>query len=1323
MNEEEDEAIHDDGTTFYVLYLETIHLSAPEPTGLKACIHWYIGDVDYSSVPFTIPADTTSYELKNCGFVVVPQAALDADAEKNSLTISITSWEGEHLGVFFGHCADIATSETFDKHDVELLHEDGAFARAELHAARQSRWTMSKVNQTECAFVDPSTDPQAKHIWEFIAPGNDSWKGMKAAGVAPPASETAVEGAAPSGSVAEVSAAEVAPASAADASTGVATAKPADEPEVDVRATVTEEADAADGDAADPSAAAGERKSSRRRTSVRKAAKEDNTAAKAEVKQEKSSKPPEKTEEKKSTAASPSPEKKKMSNVLRKSAQKLINAERVIFRDADKTGSPFRRSKGSAKAGNNRGRAERATEIFDPTAEEVGAPGTGRSSARGGGGGVKKFLLDKGVEQLNEYTNKMFSAAGCDATLMHPASGKRMPIRMRILMKKAAPVPGSEVAVAETGYLEVAKNVGLENVNPFAGATLLKSIKLKDIKSLFLGKNLSTFVRKALRLDQSSSSSDNGALHDLCVTMQLSEALEFLTIEFVAPGADEMEDGGSPGNPGQQGNKAEYLPEFVELIRSYSGVTIDDGDDKHTGNVLSKNQFPDVRKTCVEILDRTTRDQSLEMQRVRLIAAAAGSLVGGGGGSPSSTNANRNVSAMMAGYDQESPDADPAPQGSLMKKGTSSRSSARASSSKSQGGGGSSSSKSPSSKQASDSERFLKQLSQTLPGISRANLPEAARQFFSLKLKVFTDGLSFPTPTSTTPLITITAAVVDEWCFAFWEASKLPFSESQMSLHEHLSDQKVLDLPHSLPDHAKLALKYILHVDETQKSDAFFEKIAGRGSLQDEEGLHLVKSAETVVGGMGKANDYNTGSGAVANSNKALQESQTQQMNTNTRRTSSSSVSPARGRRRSLSSGTSSGGKAVVQQSFVSQVAEVAVPESKLGLLDAVRSKDAASLSPRVVASRSRGRSGGEDDYIDGGRNPYPREPTYTPRSKPPVVSNMQQELRSNSAYRRQRLSPRQDVGDEADFTVPPFAASIAQPATSPDPQQGPSGQSVRARSSRKEQTPRTGEPANPKSSSSSSRSPRVSTSGAAGDLPRGGVKEIGTYQVMRNGISILVQPVYGDDVVFTGNKASQGSVIISDAVVTLDSLRYLRLIDKSGWVVDDSIMQQPAAALNKRKVASVPLPVQQSSVAQQQQQQPPLDGLQPLSSLAVVASKSGTAVMSPRSRAFIAQDHAPDIRIHGHPDVDDDGDVPSLARPMLGGSTSVADPQVLLQQMREDSKNSAKYLISPGLNGRPHLLSMGASMGERDMPIGFDAVAEPMLAVPQIGGQSVMVE
>lgn len=59
----------------------------------------------------------------------------------------------------------------------------------------------------------------------------------------------------------------------------------------------------------------------------------------------------------------------------------------------------------------------------------------------------------------------------------------------------------------------------------------------------------------------------------------------------------------------------------------------------------------------------------------------------------------------------------------------------------------------------------------------------------------------------------------------------------------------------------------------------------------------------------------------------------------------------------------------------------------------------------------------------------------------------------------------------------------------------------------------------------------------------------------MRNGISILVQPVYGDDVMFTGNKASQGSVIISDAVVTLDSLRYLRLIDKSGWVVDDSIV------------------------------------------------------------------------------------------------------------------------------------------------------------------------
>lgn len=41
----------------------------------------------------------------------------------------------------------------------------------------------------------------------------------------------------------------------------------------------------------------------------------------------------------------------------------------------------------------------------------------------------------------------------------------------------------------------------------------------------------------------------------------------------------------------------------------------------------------------------------------------------------------------------------------------------------------------------------------------------------------------------------------------------------------------------------------------------------------------------------------------------------------------------------------------------------------------------------------------------------------------------------------------------------------------------------------------------------------------------------------------------------FTGREVKQGGVIISDAVVTQDALRYLRLIDKTGWVVDDSFV------------------------------------------------------------------------------------------------------------------------------------------------------------------------
>ena len=69
------DAVHDQGTKFYVLYLENVHLATANDAGnLQCCIHWYIGDHDYSSVPFTFNKGVVSHELKNCGFLVVPDS-------------------------------------------------------------------------------------------------------------------------------------------------------------------------------------------------------------------------------------------------------------------------------------------------------------------------------------------------------------------------------------------------------------------------------------------------------------------------------------------------------------------------------------------------------------------------------------------------------------------------------------------------------------------------------------------------------------------------------------------------------------------------------------------------------------------------------------------------------------------------------------------------------------------------------------------------------------------------------------------------------------------------------------------------------------------------------------------------------------------------------------------------------------------------------------------------------------------------------------------------------------------------------------------------
>lgn len=96
-------------------------------------------------MPFSFPANTSSskpseYHLKNCAFAVVPDDAVEEDAEQAQLTLSVTTLDGQHLGVFFGVISEIADSEEFAKHTVDLLNQDGVFAQAEILAAVQTRW-------------------------------------------------------------------------------------------------------------------------------------------------------------------------------------------------------------------------------------------------------------------------------------------------------------------------------------------------------------------------------------------------------------------------------------------------------------------------------------------------------------------------------------------------------------------------------------------------------------------------------------------------------------------------------------------------------------------------------------------------------------------------------------------------------------------------------------------------------------------------------------------------------------------------------------------------------------------------------------------------------------------------------------------------------------------------------------------------------------------------------------------------------------------------------------------------------------------------------
>lgn len=82
------------------------------------------------------------------------------------------------------------------------------------------------------------------------------------------------------------------------------------------------------------------------------------------------------------------------------------------------------------------------------------------------------------------------------------------------------------------------------------------------------------------------------------------------------------------------------------------------------------------------------------------------------------------------------------------------------------------------------------------------------------------------------------------------------------------------------------------------------------------------------------------------------------------------------------------------------------------------------------------------------------------------------------------------------------------------------------------------------------------------GLIAAGAVPKIGAYRVMRNGMNVLKKPVTGQEVIFTGVRLTIGSAVITDLELEMDSLRYLRLIDHSGWVLDDSLINSQAPSL-----------------------------------------------------------------------------------------------------------------------------------------------------------------
>lgn len=161
----------DPGSHLFVLHCETLEV-AKEPsldlaTLAKCQCHWYVGDAHHAKEIVGISHAGQSVRLDFCTFVV---ADVDPDID---VKLTVATVAGEHLAVFFGRLSELAQSEQFTRHELELRNVQGVVASVVVFCAEQQRWTVNGKgafrHPGEAVTVGPD-DMQASYVLQHIFP-------------------------------------------------------------------------------------------------------------------------------------------------------------------------------------------------------------------------------------------------------------------------------------------------------------------------------------------------------------------------------------------------------------------------------------------------------------------------------------------------------------------------------------------------------------------------------------------------------------------------------------------------------------------------------------------------------------------------------------------------------------------------------------------------------------------------------------------------------------------------------------------------------------------------------------------------------------------------------------------------------------------------------------------------------------------------------------------------------------------------------------------------------------------------------------------------